>query len=127
MKTIVTGSTSLTSMDNDIVKKAIEEAINESGFDVSEIVVGDEMEGVSYLADQLSNDLELDSTIFESMDASYKEGTLISKQIRNVEMAEYGDQVIALWDGKSQGTEHMITIAKQKGMNVHIVYTVDFF
>lgn len=27
---------------------------------------------------------------------------------RNIQMAEYGDKLIAFWDGKSKGTEHMI-------------------
>ena len=33
--------------------------------------------------------------------------------LRNVEMAEYADALIAFWDGKSKGTEHMICIAKK--------------
>jgi len=28
--------------------------------------------------------------------------------IRNCEMAKYGDELIAFWDGKSHGTKHMI-------------------
>jgi len=29
--------------------------------------------------------------------------------IRNIEMAKYGDQLVAFWDGKSRGTGHMIS------------------
>jgi len=39
---------------------------------------------------------------------------------RNVEMAEYGDVLIAFWDEKSTGTKHMIDIARDKGMRVKI-------
>ena len=33
--------------------------------------------------------------------------------IRNTEMAEAGDILVAFWDGKSKGTEHMINIMKK--------------
>ena len=39
---------------------------------------------------------------------------------RNVEMAEYADMLIAFWDGKSKGTEHMINIAKERNLIVKI-------
>jgi hypothetical protein len=41
--------------------------------------------------------------------------------LRNVEMAEYSDFLIAFWNGKSKGTEHMINIAKSKGLPTKIV------
>ena len=34
---------------------------------------------------------------------------------RNIHMAAYANRVIALWDGKSRGTRHMITLAKLLG------------
>lgn len=41
--------------------------------------------------------------------------------IRNKQMAEYSDALIAFWDGKSKGTNHMINLAKEKGLKVKIV------
>ena len=38
---------------------------------------------------------------------------------RNVQMAEQAEALIALWDGKSKGTKHMIDIARSKGLRVH--------
>ncbi len=35
--------------------------------------------------------------------------------IRNTKMAEYGDYLVAFWDGKSSGTKDMITVMKQLG------------
>jgi hypothetical protein len=35
-------------------------------------------------------------------------------------MADYADALIAIWDGKSKGTKHMIDIAKKKGLKVFI-------
>ncbi|WP_170132477.1 SLOG family protein [Acidiferrobacter thiooxydans] len=39
---------------------------------------------------------------------------------RNLHMAAYGNRVIALWDGKSRGTQHMITLAKLLGRPVTV-------
>lgn len=35
---------------------------------------------------------------------------------RNVEMARYGTHAIVFWDGRSSGSEHMISMAKQFGL-----------
>jgi len=36
-------------------------------------------------------------------------------------MADYGDMLIAFWDGKSSGTKNMIENSKKLGLTVHIV------
>jgi hypothetical protein len=41
---------------------------------------------------------------------------------RNTEMAAYADALIAFWDGKSKGTNHMIELATQAGLKVIIFY-----
>lgn len=41
--------------------------------------------------------------------------------IRNAEMAEVADALIAFWDGVSRGTKNMIDTAKSKGLKVAIV------
>lgn len=40
--------------------------------------------------------------------------------VRNVEMAEYSDQLIAFWDGQSPGTRHMIGTATALHLDVSI-------
>lgn len=40
--------------------------------------------------------------------------------IRNEEMAKVADSLLAIWDGKSRGTKHMIDIATKKGLTVFI-------
>lgn len=42
-------------------------------------------------------------------------------RIRNSQMADVADKLIAFWDGKSRGTKHMISEAKKKGLEL-IVY-----
>ncbi len=41
--------------------------------------------------------------------------------LRNIEMAEYADELIAFWDGKSRGTKHMIDEATKKGLKVNVI------
>lgn len=43
--------------------------------------------------------------------------------IRNRQMADYADALIAVWDGKSRGTANMIEEAKKRGLKV-FVYNV---
>lgn len=39
---------------------------------------------------------------------------------RNVDMAQYATQLIALWDGTSKGTKHMIHHAKKQNLKIYI-------
>lgn len=41
--------------------------------------------------------------------------------VRNREMANYADSLIAFWDGKSKGTNHMIKLAKHLGLKVKVI------
>lgn len=40
--------------------------------------------------------------------------------LRNKEMAEYADALIAFWDGRSTGTYNMIQLAKKLGLKVTV-------
>lgn len=40
--------------------------------------------------------------------------------IRNAEMAANAEALIALWDGRSRGTRHMIDTARRKGLRVYV-------
>lgn len=41
--------------------------------------------------------------------------------IRNEQMADNADALVAFWDGQSKGTQHMINIAKRRGLSVRVV------
>ena len=41
--------------------------------------------------------------------------------IRNKEMAEAADAVVVFWDGKSKGSNHMIQLAKSKGLPLRVI------
>ena len=40
---------------------------------------------------------------------------------RNAQMAEYADVLVAFWDGESRGTKHMIDLAYEDGLSVHVI------
>lgn len=42
-------------------------------------------------------------------------------KIRNIEMALVADALVAVWDGYSKGTGHMIDTARAKGLKIHVV------
>lgn len=41
--------------------------------------------------------------------------------IRNAQMAEFADGLLAFWDGKSRGTQHMIETMKKLGKPVRVI------
>lgn len=41
--------------------------------------------------------------------------------LRNSAMAEHADAAIIIWDGQSKGSEHMINIARKRGMPLFIL------
>jgi len=41
--------------------------------------------------------------------------------LRNKDMAEYADMLIAFWDGESRGTKHMIDLANERKLTVHVI------
>lgn len=40
---------------------------------------------------------------------------------RNVEMAKNADALVAVWDGSSRGTAHMIDEARRRGLRVYVM------
>ena len=42
--------------------------------------------------------------------------------VRNAEMADYADALIAFWDDKSKGTKNMIDLARKQGLKIKIFY-----
>jgi hypothetical protein len=105
MKTIIAGSREITD------PRIVAQVIKDSGFHVTEVVNGG-ARGVDRLgyAWAMSNKVP----VKQFMPDWYKHGKAAGP-IRNQEMADYADALIAVWDGKSRGTKNMIELAKKKG------------
>ena len=51
----------------------------------------------------------------------YKEFGRAAPIVRNKQIVEYADEVIAFWDGKSKGTQFVIQYCKQTNTPCHII------
>lgn len=110
MKTIIAGS-------RDIINfQTVESAIQESGFNISEVVSG-LARGVDTLAILYCKKYNLPWMEFP---AEWDKHGKSAGYIRNQQMADYADALIAVWDGESRGTKHMIDIANKQGLKVYI-------
>lgn len=110
MKVIIAGSRSITSMDH------VKEAIKRSGFVITEVVSG-MAEGPDKLGKQWA---EENGIHVEEKPADWKNHPKLGGYIRNTEMAHYAQALIAVWDGKSGGTKHMILEMKQQGKPYYV-------
>lgn len=98
MKIIIAGSRGCTD------PRYLDYALGRSAFPITEVVCG----GASG-ADQLGKDWAVDADIPLAMYlADWDRYGSRAGIIRNIEMGQYADGLIALWDGWSRGTEHMI-------------------
>lgn len=57
----------------------------------------------------------------ERYPADWKRFSLSAGPIRNREMADHADALIAFWDGISRGTTNMIRTAQKGGLSVRII------
>ena len=83
------------------------------------IIVSGHASGADSLGEQYANEAGFDTQLFP---ADWNKHGKAAGHIRNAEMAEVADALIAFWDGKSRGTANMIQLAKDKGLKVAIVY-----
>lgn len=110
MRVIIAGSRDIT--DYEIVKQAI----NASGFEITCVVSGG-ARGVDMLAIQYAREYGIKWKFFPADWDTYGKA---AGPMRNSQMAENADALIAVWDGKSRGTADMIRKAQAKGLKVSI-------
>lgn len=111
MKTIIAGSRTITDY------AAVEGAVKASGFTITEVVSGC-ARGVDRLGEQWGYAHGVPIARFPADWKRY--GQKLAGLIRNKEMAQYADALIAVWDGKSTGTGHMIRVARERGLVVFV-------
>lgn len=114
MKVIIAGSRDITDLDT------VKVAVSRSGFRISEVVSGC-ARGVDTLGEVIADDLGVPIKRFPALWNEYGKR---AGYMRNVEMADYADGLVAIWDGVSKGTLHMINVSKKNDLNVY-VYRVD--
>lgn len=115
MKVIVAGSRSITS------RRTVAEAIEKSGFPwrrpETELVCGMCPDGVDAVGFRLAQDCGIPVRQYAADWKTYPHG---AGRHRNLAMAQYADALVAVWDGKSPGTKHMIETARKMGLQVYV-------
>lgn len=128
MKTIIAGSRTIWDL------QLVEQAIEESKYKITSIISGG-AKGVDSLAEEWAKKNNVPCQVFpadwKNIDApnaiiksnSYGQYNARAGIDRNELMAQNGESLIAIWDGKSKGTKNMIDTAKEYGLDVFI-YTI---
>ncbi len=111
MRVIIAGSRSITD------PKHIAEAVRQSEFPITEVVSGG-ARGVDRLGEAWARKHGIPVTVFP---ADWERHGRAAGPLRNTQMAEYGEALIAVWDGKSRGTLDMIRKAKKYGLKVFVL------
>lgn len=110
MRTIIAGSREITNYGSVI------DAVLNSGFEISEVVCG-MAKGVDLLGKRWALDYGVPVKEFP---ADWKNLGIKAGYLRNEQMAGYAERLVAVWDGHSRGTKHMIDIAKREGLTIFI-------
>lgn len=117
MKTIIAGSRGITSKD--WIHEAIQ-IFNSEGFTITELVSG-AARGVDRTAEDICKDKVPITRFIPDWNGPLKKAAGFA---RNEEMAKYADALIAIWDGKSNGTKHMVQSAR-KCTNIKVILLLD--
>lgn len=112
MKLIIAGCRDMTDWG------VVHEGITRSGFGpkVTEVVSGG-AQGVDYIGEGLA---EKSGLPVKRFNADWKKHGKAAGPIRNRQMAEYGDALLAIWDGESRGTKNMIEEMERLGKPVYV-------
>lgn len=95
----------------------VRDAYIASGFNAMEIISG-AAKGVDTLGEELAFELKIPIIRFP---ADWEKNKKAAGYIRNVEMSEYGDKLLAIRKNKSKGTTHMIDIMKKANKPTFVV------
>lgn len=110
MRTIIAGSRAI---DNYQLLCVV---IKTSNFEITEIISGG-ARGIDALAERYAKENKIPLKIFP---ANWNKYGKSAGPIRNTQMAENADALIAIWDGKSPGTKNMIDVASRKHLQVFV-------
>lgn len=118
MKVIIAGSRNL------IKLSYIKDAVEKSGFQITEVVSGCAV-GADSLGEYWA---EMNDIPVKKFPAPWDQYGKAAGAIRNSRMGEYADAAIVVWDGVSKGSKHMIKVMSdlRKPCYVHVFVTDNF-
>ena len=109
MRTIIAGSRNCTDMDQ------LLQAISVCGWKPT-VVISGTARGVDKLGERWASEQNI---LCERFPADWNAYGKSAGYKRNEQMANNAEALIALWDGESKGTQHMIEIARRKGLRIY--------
>lgn len=112
MKVIIAGTRDFTDY------KTLVDTVERTCWPITEIVSGG-ARGADVLGQSYATEKKLDLRVFLP---DWNKHGKAAGPIRNREMAQYADGLIAFWDGVSRGTGNMITEATNAGIKTHVVH-----
>ena len=113
MKVIIAGSRGITDY------AIVEQAFRSSKFDATLIISGT-APGVDRLGEQVAFNYAISIAKFPANWTRYKQQAGV---FRNIIMSEFADALVAVWDGRSKGTKHMIELMEALGKPVFVYRT----
>lgn len=128
MKVIIAGSRSI--VDFETIKKAVDLC----PFSITEVVSGG-AKGVDLLGEKYAEGEKIPIKVFKPSWSNLETpGAIIKTNAygkynakagidRNEQMGDYADALIAVWDGYSKGTKHMVKYMEKLGKKVFIYDT----
>jgi hypothetical protein len=133
MKVIIAGSRQI--IDYQLVSAVLSNTLSKYNISITEVVSGC-AGGVDSLGEQWAlenkipvnpfpaewNDLDVPNALVRTNKWGKKYNARAGFQ-RNESMAEHGDVLIAIWDGKSRGTSDMIERARNHALSVYVYRT----
>lgn len=111
MKVIIAGSRGIQSYST------VLGAVMQSGFEISEIVSGC-AKGVDSLGERIA---EINGIPVKKFPADWEKYGKRAGPLRNIEMGDYADALVAVRLNGSKGTSHMINYMKSLGKPVYVM------
>ena len=115
-KVIIAGSRGFSNYK--LLKEKCNEYLREKRKEYNIIIISGGARGADTLGEKYAQDEGFSLEVFS---ANWNKFGKSAGFIRNEQMAEIADALIAFWDGKSHGTKHMIEIMENKKLLVRVV------
>ena len=115
-KVVIAGSRGFSNYK--LLKETCDKYLREKKKTHNIVIISGHARGADSLGEKYASDEDLDLEIYP---ADWKKYGKSAGFMRNEQMADIADAVIAFWNGESHGTKHMIDTAEEKGLNVKVV------
>ena len=114
MKIIIAGSRNINNYE--LIKETMDNILKTLNIPITIISGG--ANGVDKLGERYALEKHLGLTVYPADWDTYGKS---AGYIRNEQMANVGNMLVAFWDGKSKGTKHMIDLAEKYNLIIKII------